>query len=320
MSIFLHILGHNIIPVFILIGFGFIISKKFDLSVHTLSKLNFYLFIPGFIFYNLYTTDLSSQMLNILFFCVLYLILNDLISRIVSKIRKYDVGQTNAFKNSVMFNNSGNIGVSLITLIFGSAPFVVNGKTPYLSQALTIQIMILVFMNVAMYTIGFYNAGRGKMNINDSMRQIFSMPSIYAIPLALILKYAKVDITTTPLWSTLEYVKNGLVPIALITLGVQLSKTEFDFKDINVNIAVFTRLIIGPILAAVLIRAFGFFGVVAQTIFISYSVPTAVNTALIAVECDNHQSFASQQVMMSTIFSCITLTSAIYLARILFPI
>jgi len=320
MSIFLHILGNNIIPVFILIGFGYIISKKFDLSVFTLSKLNFYLFIPGFIFYNLYSTNLSSDMIKIIYFFVIYLIANDLIARIISKVRKYNVGQTNAFKNSIMFNNTGNIGVSLITLIFGGAPFVINGKTPYLNEALTVQIMILVLTNVGMYTIGFYNAGRGKMNVKDSIHQIFSMPSIYAIPLALLLKYAKVDITTTPLWNTLEYVKNGLVPMALITLGVQLSKTKFDFKNVNVNIAVFTRLIIGPILAVVLIHVFGFLGVVAQTVFISFSVPTAVNTALIAVEFDNNQNFASQEVMVSTIFSCITLTSAIYMARILFPV
>ncbi|WP_411682338.1 AEC family transporter [Clostridium thailandense] len=320
MSIFLFILGNNIIPVFLLIGFGFIISKKFDLSVFTLSKLNFYLFVPGFIFSYLYTAKLSPQMFNILFFCILYLIVNDLIARIVSRIRKYDLGQTNAFKNSIMFNNTGNIGVSIITLIFGNAPFVIKGKTPYLGQALTIQIIILMFMNITMYTIGFYNAGRGKLDIKDSMRQIFSMPSIYIIPLALVLKYTKVDITSTPIWHTLEYVKDGLVPIALITLGVQLSKTEFDFKNINVNIAVFIRLILGPILASILICAFGFFGVIAQTLFISFSVPTAVNTALIAVECDNNQSFASQEVMVSTIFSCITLTSSIYLARVLFPV
>lgn len=320
MSIFLHILGHNIVPVFILIGFGYVISKKFDLSVHTLSKLNFYLFVPGFIFYNLYSTNLSSEMLKILFFSMLYLMLNDLIAQITGKIRKYDIGQVNAFKNAIMFNNTGNIGVSLITLIFGSAPFIVNGKTPYLNQALTVQIMILVFTNVTVNTIGFYNAGRGKMSLKDSLHKIFSMPSIYVIPLALLLKYTKIDITSTPIWSTLQYVKDGLVPMALLTLGVQLSKTEFDFRDVNVNIAVFTRLIIGPILAAALIPVFGFSGVIAQTVFISCSVPTAVNTALIAVECDNNQNFASQEVMISTIFSCITLTSAIYLARIIFPI
>ncbi|AKA68253.1 AEC family transporter [Clostridium scatologenes] len=160
MAIFLHILANNIVPVFILIAFGYMISKKFDLNVFTLSKLNFYLFIPGFIFYNLYCTNLSAEMFKILFFCILYLVFNDITARIIAKTRKYDIGQTSAFKNSIMFNNTGNIGVSLITLIFGSAPFVVNGKTPYLNEALTVQIMILVFTNVTMYTIGFYNAGK----------------------------------------------------------------------------------------------------------------------------------------------------------------
>lgn len=320
MSIFIYILGNNIIPIFMLIGLGFIISKKFELSVFTLSKLNFYIFVPGFIFYNLYTTKLSYGMLMILLFCIVNLIINDLISRIISKIRKYDLSQKNAFKNSIMFNNTGNIGVSLVTLIFGSAPFVINGKTPYLSQALTAQIMILVFMNITMNTIGFYNAGRANMNIKDSMHQIFTMPSIYVILVALLIKYIQIDITTTPLWPAIEYIKGGLVPIALITLGAQLSKTKIDFRDNNVNIAVFTRLIIGPMLALILIYVFRFKGVIAQTAFISYSVPTAVNTALIAVECDNNQNFASQEVMVSTIYSAVTLTSAIYIARILFPV
>jgi len=55
-------------------------------------------------------------------------------------------------------------------------------------------------------------------------------------------------------------------------------------------------------------------------LLISYSVPTAVNTALIAVECGNNQDFASQEVMISTILSGVTLTLAIYIARILFPV
>ena len=320
MAIFLHILGNNIIPIFVIIGLGYAISRKFDLSISTLSKLSFYLFVPGFVFYNLYTTNLSFDMLKILLFCVLYLLVNDVISRIISKIRKYDVGMTSAFKNSIMFNNTGNIGVSLVTLIFGSAPYIIDGKTPYLAGALTSQIMILVFMNITMNTIGFYNAGRAKMNIKDSMRQIFTMPSIYAIPLALSLKYFNVDITSTPIWPTLEYVKNGLVPIALISLGVQLSKTKFDFRDVNVNIAVFTRLIIGPMAALALIHILGFNRIIAQVLLISYSVPTAVNTALIAVECNNKQNFASQEVMVSTILSGVTLTSVIYIARILFPV
>lgn len=35
--------------------------------------------------------------------------------------------------------------------------------------------MILVFMNITMNAIGFYNAGRAKMNIKDSMKQILTI-------------------------------------------------------------------------------------------------------------------------------------------------
>lgn len=320
MSVFLHILVNNITPIFIIIALGFGLSKKFDFNIYTLSKMNFYLFTPAFIFVNLYTADLDLKLFNVLFFCIISLVINDLLARIIARMRKYDIGLTNAFKNSIMFNNSGNIGLSLITLVFSSAPFIIDGKTPYLGQAIAAQIIILVFMNLTINTIGFYNAGRATMNIKDSFRQIFSLPSIYAIPLALLFKYMQVDVTTTPLWPALVYIKSGLVPISLITLGAQLSKTEFKFRDVNVYIAVFARLILGPILTLIFIYLMNFTGVVAQTILIAYSVPTAVNTALIAVECDNNKEFSSQMVMVSTVFSAITLTLAIYAARILFPV
>ncbi len=320
MIIFFHILGHNIIPIFTLIILGFILSKKFNIDILSLSKLNFYLLVPAFIFVNLYTTPISLTMLSVLFCAILLLITNDIMGRIIAKIRHYDVGLTNAFKNSIMFNNSGNIGLSLIMLIFSSAPFVVDGKTPYLNEAIAAQIIILVFQNITSNTLGFFNAGRASLKAKDSLIKVFSMPSIYAIPTALILKSIDFDFTETIIWPALDYLKDALVPIVLITLGVQLAKTKFDFSNCDVHISVFTRLIIGPSLATFYIYLFGFTGVIAQTLFIAYSVPTAVNTALIAVECDSCQDFAAQAVMVSTLFSAVTLTLAIYIARVIFPV
>ena len=150
--------------------------------------------------------------------------------------------------------------------------------------------------------------------------KIFTMPIVYLMPLAFILNYFRIDITGTPLWPALVFTKNGLVPIALITLGVQLSRNEFSIKNVDVHIAVFTRLIVGPALAILGVHIFGFTGVIAQTLLISYSVPTAVTIALVAAEYDNHPGFSSQEVMMSTIASALTLTFFIYLAGILFPV
>ncbi len=49
-------------------------------------------------------------------------------------------------------------------------------------------------------------------------------------------------------------------------------------------------------------------------------MPTAVNSALIAVENDNHPDFATQVVIMTTILSALTMTGVIYLSNILFPV
>lgn len=320
MATFLYILSNNIIPIFTIITLGYLLSRKFNLNIFTLSKLCFFLFVPAFMFVSLYSTDLKPDMFKVLLFSILYLVVNGLLAKAVAAFRKYDVSMMNAFGNSIMFNNSGNIGVSLITLVFSSAPFVVDGKTPYLEEALAAQIIILMVMNITSNTLGFYFAGRAKMSMNDSLKQIFGMPSIYAVPLALMLNYLQIDITTSPVWNALVYIKGGLVPMALITLGVQLSRTKFSFNSLDVYLSVFTRLVLGPVLAFIMIKLFGFTGVVAQTVLIACSVPTAVNTALIAVECDNNQDFAAQAVMMSTVFSAVTLTLSIYAAGVLFPL
>jgi predicted permease len=296
------------------------LSKKFELNIATLSKFNFYIFIPVFILYNLYTTKLALDMLKVLLCSIAIIAGNSLISTVIAKLRKYDSAMTNAFKNSVMFNNCGNIGLSLITLVFSSAPFIINGNTPYLNTAISAQIIIMVLQNVSSNTLGFYNAGRASMSLKDLALKIFSMPTIYAIPSALLLKLIPYDFTTAPGWPALVYIKNGLVPFSLLTLGVQLAKAKFDFGNKEVYLSVFTRLVIGPILAIVAIFIFGFKRITAQTIMIAYAVPTAVNTALIAVEFKNCEDFASQAVMMSTLLSAVTLTISIYAARILFPV
>jgi malate permease and related proteins len=320
MSIFLHILGYNILPIFILIVLGYVLGKKFELNILTLSKINFYIFIPAFILYNLYTAKLALDMVKVLFCSITIIIANSLVSTIMGKMRKYDPAMTNAFKNSVMFNNCGNIGLSLITLIFSSTPFLVNGDTPYLNTAISVQIIIMVIQNISSNTIGFYNAGRANLSLRDCILKILSMPTIYALPAALLLRLMPYDFTTAPGWAGLEYLKNGLAPFSLITLGIQLGKAKFDFGNKDVYLSVFTRLILGPALAVLMNYVFGFSGIIAQTIMIAYAVPTAVNTALIAVEFNNCEDFASQAVMMSTLLSAVTLTLSIYAARIVYPV
>lgn len=319
MSIMLYILVYNILPIFVLIGLGFLLARKFQLDIGTLNKINFYLLVPTFTFVYIYTTSIPLDMLKVLAATVLLLLLNYAVAYTVSGFRKYDPGMKNAFINSIIFYNSGNIGVPLVTLIFSSAPFVIDGKTPYLNLALTAQIMVLVVQNITTNTLGFYNAGRASMHWKESLLKILKMPAIYAIFLAFSLKLVPYDLTEIPVWRALEHLKNALVPTALLILGIQISRTKFHSINSDVALSMFLRLVAGPVFASGIIYLLSLQGIVAQAVLISASVPTALNTALIAVEYDNHPDFASQAVLISTLACTVSLSAVIYLSRVIFP-
>lgn len=322
MDVFLYILTHNILPIICIVCLGFLMGKKFPMDVKTLSKLNFYVFVPTFTFYQIYTTVLPDSMLWVLIFALSLLLLNHLLARGIGRVRKYDTGMRNAFMNALMFYNSGNIGVPLITLVFSGVPFIIDGETPYLAPALALQIVVLIVQNLSVNTLGFYNASMGKkMGWKEALISIFTMPTVYAIPVAFLLKYClPYDLTQFPLWAAVVYLKNGLVPIALFTLGVQLSRTKVAKPSLDVGMAVFLRLIGGPLLAMLLILVFRFDNFTAQVLMMSSAVPTALNTALIAMEQDNYPDFAAQTVLYATLLSPLSLTCVVFLSRTMFPI
>jgi predicted permease len=320
MRVFLFILTNNLIPIYTLIVLGIIIGKKFNLDVTTLSKLNLYVFVPAFIFVNVYTTTIPSDMLKALAIVLLILFTNWSLGFAIGRIRGFNDKMANAFTNSIMFCNSGNFGVPLITLIFSGKNFMVNGETPYLNLALTVQIIVLVVQNVATSTIGVFNANRASGNLKNALKKTTKMPALYLATAAFLFKFIPYDITQFPLWPALSYVRNGMISVSLLALGIQLAQTKYHFKNINVYISAFTRLIGGPIIALLFIIIFGIKGIIAQVLFISAGLPTSVNSALLSVEFNNSPNFSSQAVMMSTTLSALTLTVIIYIAGILFPV
>src|SRR5699024_12589957 len=58
----LHILKVILLPIFIVMGIGYFLQKKFRLDLNTLAKLNIYFLVPGFIFVKLYSVHFSGKL------------------------------------------------------------------------------------------------------------------------------------------------------------------------------------------------------------------------------------------------------------------
>ena len=306
----LHILLYNIAPVFFLISLGYVMGKKYNLDIGSLSKLSVYIFIPSMIFLNLYETAVSMEQLIPVAFTVIFVIIMSLVGSVTGKIRRYSDSRKNAVKNALMFYNSGNFGIPLISLVFAN--------TPMTDYAVSIQIMVMISQNLLNYSLGFYNAARGSMDFKSSMKSVLKMPAIHAIIAALIAKAIPYDFRNFFLWPAITYAGNAMFAVNLLILGIQLSLTKFEFKNKEVYLTSFFRLCIGPVIAYLLILLLRIDGIMARVLMISSGLPTAVNTVLIAAEFDNEPEFATQTVVVTTLFCLFTLPLVIYLAQTAF--
>ncbi|MFD2116670.1 AEC family transporter [Paenibacillus yanchengensis] len=311
MTIFLHILLTNIVPMSIVIGLGIILQKAFSLDIKTLSKLNFYLFSPAFMFQLLYTTEISGSLVGqTLLFLLLFMFLQYIVIEIIVRLRGYKPSMSSSMRNSVLFYNSANYGIPLNQLAFAGNPL-----------TLAVQVIIMMTQSLIPNTYGIYNVNAHKADMKQVWKTIFSMPIIYVIPVALSLRGFNVAIPQ-PVMVPIEYLYNAFIGTALITLGVQLGNMNWKIKKeqiIDVSISNVLRLIVGPLLAAFVVflvdLAVGLEPIVAAALIVSSAVPTSLSSVLLAVEFDNEPEFASQSVFFSTLFSIITVTVVIFLVQ-----
>lgn len=322
--VFWFIIEHTMLPIFALVLIGFGLDRKFGIDVKTLSKVMFYLVIPSFIFTKVYSTDFPPGSLSLIANIFIFMVICFCLANIVSKIRHYDEGMIQSCRNALMFNNTGNLGVALIILVFSHDPFVVNEQTPYLTEALVAQVIIFIIQSITLNTLGLYQAGRGRLSAHDTLKVMFHMPMLYVLLLALLARYVNWDAKDFFFWPIMEMSNNALLPLAMISIGAQLSQTKIHWLDRDVWIVSGLKLFVLPLIGLAMIYIAnalfpGTFTAVSATVFLIYcAIPTAVNTALFAMEFGNNPDYATQIVMNTTALSAISLTCYIFLGHILF--
>lgn len=313
MAEFFTILKDIILPIFVLVGVGAAVEKLFKLDIATISKLNFWVFMPAFLFAALVESQLDFRGLALVaaFQVVLIFVLLALNVGAV-KAMKVPAGLTAAFLMATVFCNSGNFGLPLVRMAFPEDP-----TTASSFQAITIMIQ-----NFSTFTLGLIIVGYGKAPMTDSLKETLKLPSVYVIVLALLFKRFEVPVMESAwIWNPIKYASDGLVPVALVTLGVQIAKTPKVRHVGLLSLANFMRLAAAPLVAFVIVKlsilagVTGLQGMLGKVVVVAASGPSAVNTVLISLEFKNEPDFAASAVFYSTLFSAITVAITIFLVR-----
>jgi len=308
MDIFGHILTHNIFPLAFMVLVGVVMQRIFHLDIKTLSKLNFYVFSPAMMFELLFHTEISLRMFReVMLFFVLFMVLQYGLTEAVVRMRGYRGGMRSAMRNTVLFYNSANYGVPINQLAFAGNPV-----------SLAVQVLIMMMQSLIPNTYGIYSVNAHKADWRSIMRIIRTMPVIYVIPAALLMRVGGLSLpefVETPI----IYMSDAFIGIALLTLGAQIGaiRWKIDRSMIqDIGLASLLRLVAGPLVAWGVVAALGIEGVIASALIVSSAVPTSLSSVLLAVEYDNEPDFASQAVLASTALSMLSVTVVIYLLPI----
>lgn len=304
MSSFMYIISNIIQPIFIIIGIGFLIQKKFDLHIASLSKIQIFVLVPALVFNTLYFSQLESGLVgkliffNIVFFCVL-LILGTSVARLLKMPRSKE----KAFVNAISLRNIGNYGIPLVALLF-------LGDTAKL--AMSIHMVSVITCVLLMYTIGLYNASSGNYGWKDALKNVMGIPIIYVMTLAIILKQLSVPVPNGILSAT-GLLGQCVAPLALFTLGAQLAKSTFHVRDYSLYIGTTLRLLVSPLIAYGLALLFNFDALTTSLVILGAATPTAVNSLFLAIEFDGDSTYASQSIFLTTLLSAITVACIIFI-------
>jgi malate permease and related proteins len=304
MTVFTYIFSGIILPIFLLAAIGFIAQRTLKMDSRTFSRINIYILVPAVLFTKIYYTNVTLQFVGtVLIYITAIEILMMLIGEIISRLLQHPRSIRKSFVNSLLFFNSGNYGLPLVEMAF---------KNNLL--ATTSQIFILLFQNIAMNTIGVFQASSGKSSYRQALKDIFMMPTLYVLAIVLIFKVFALK-APDQILVPLQYLSACFVGFALITLGVQLADIRVKFRITDVLLSSIVRLVLSPVLGLILVLLLDVKGVLAQSLIIGVSTPTAVNTAIIAREFDNEPEYASQIVLVSTLISTVSISIVLLLVN-----
>ncbi|WP_044642542.1 AEC family transporter [Risungbinella massiliensis] len=307
MDILFMIVVNVILPVFSLIGIGAFLHRKFEFDMNTLSKLNTYLLMPAVSFVNIYQSNIGGKTLfHILGFLLIQSLCLMILAARISKFAKFDRSLSSTFQNSVVLNNSGNFGLPVSQLVFQHNPL-----------GSSIQVVVMIYQNLLTYTYGLFNSVSVHSKGFQAVKEFLKNPVFYAFLFGFLLHISTIKIPFF-LWNPIENISNAFLAIALVTLGAQSANLKISRFSLPLVFSLIGRLILSPCIALIIIVLLKLDGITAQALFIASSFPTSRNSALFALEYGNHPEYAAQVVLLSTLFSSITVTTVVYLSKILF--
>ncbi|HRR72348.1 MAG TPA: AEC family transporter [Syntrophorhabdaceae bacterium] len=288
----------TIIPIFLIIIFGYIIHRNGFLNDRFILDMNKFIFLfplPTLIFTGIIKSDIKDVYLSHILSVILPTFALIIFSFLVGWILKLRAGRLGTFMQTSFHGNVSYIGLAVLFYLFG--------EKGLKQGSILIGLMILLNNSMAIAVLSW--SSRRERNIMKAFLSIIKNPVIIATFLGLIVLYTGITIPKVILRG-MVILSNIALPMALIMIGASIAveniKRSFRFSFV----AAILKLLVLPGFAALysFVLHIPFKDII--PVFILLATPTATTSYIMAHEIGGDPELASNTVTLSTIISPIT--------------
>lgn len=288
--IFLDVLG----PVVLILAAGFAAGRRLRLEASTLAKLAYWILGPVFIYDILANADMGAELVARLVGATLAtMAITGALVTLGGRLAGRPFSVVSAGLLTSIYGNVGNFGLAIVVFTFGRAALPSAG-------------VVLLVVNGVGLIVGVVAAGARTLSPLAAVRSALLAPMTLAVIPAVVVNSGAI---TLPIWleRPISLVAGALIPVVLLTLGVQLAGMRRPRVGRDVIAPVVGKLAVSPLVAVGAAAALGLSGTPAGVLILQLAMPAAVFAALIAIEHDHQADLVTTTVVVGTGISVLTL-------------
>lgn len=285
-----------IAPVSLIILIGFVAGRTVKLEHQPLSQLVLYILVPALIVSSLYHSKITAESaIALVIAMVLTTTLLYLTVLLLSRLCQLPANLRKSLVATTLVGNVGNLGLPIIAFAFGEAG---------LERA------VIVLITASMLMAGVGPALLKEQGIQTSVTLTLKLPLVWAMLGGMLLRNPAVQLPLS-LIRGIEMLGNAAIPVALVTLGMQLAKIRIAIGRYELLVSGL-RLLYAPLLAYGVGYILKLQELDLQVLVMQSAMPAAVNSLIWASEFGGDPPRVARAIMVSTVISLVSLPAALW--------
>ncbi len=297
----------QVLVLFVLIAVGFFCGKKGilnDLSSRRITDIVLYVVTPCVMitaFQREFSFELVGKIITATVCAALILAGSILVSVLV--FRNKDESRRKVLQFSVIFSNCGFMSLPLQKAILGDDGWFYGS------------VFVAVF-NIFVWTYGLVSMSGDRKQL--SLKKLAFNPGIFGVVVAIILFVCKINLPYI-ISQPIAYLSDLNTPLPMLIIGFYLSKADFKkaFTDMGIYAAVAVRLLVIPVISAIVMSLFRIDSTIIVAFIIASSAPTAATTTMFAAKFSRDVDLSVGVVASTTVVSVITMPLVVAFSQML---